>query len=612
MPTLLRQSRYKPLLPFVPPAMLSPGADDTQSLAINPQLSEYVGGNAAPEDDWRGPSRDNTPPIPPVEAKESSMPPPGMSDSDVPMNPKGTGKFSKFIASPYDQQQAPVPISTPQQEPPIDYGPGNVQDGGEEEQQQAPVPAPPVVPPTATAPQTATTPPPAVDDDTHPGQEPVPPVEEEDLDTQRQKALARVQDLGTPNELHSNWAQRLGMALLASTKLGPIANMVVHPKWMEQEYNRKQNLAAAEGQLKDIETAANADALNQQRTESAERQRLTGENLSTKSDLERTKIENQRIAAESAADIKRQQDQTRQSIAAQKTEATLRSHGYKTDETGAVIPLPYEEMSQEQQAVHDLKVSTQELTDARAALAKAQKDNIPMAARLAQQRILTAQQNAATAAAKLGLANRTFEAEYHGTDQGVPLAGAAADESGNPIGTKVGTGNKPTGQVASRMAQATAIKEAGDSLIKEIDAKKNIVGNLASYWDKAVNQSPIADPDAAGLMTSLSSFAALQPSLHGFRSHEALKEFANIIGGIPKNAEALKASIRSIQNTAGIIEKGGQKRQTVSTPQGGSSGGNAGGHAGQIKVQIPGHDPDWIPAGAKSQFLKDHPDGKVM
>jgi hypothetical protein len=45
---------------------------------------------------------------------------------------------------------------------------------------------------------------------------------------------------------------------------------------------------------------------------------------------------------------------------------------------------------------------------------------------------------------------------------------------------------------------------------------------------------------------------------------------------------------------------------------GGGASGTGGGGAGTIRVQIPGHPPGQIPAGAKDQFLRDHPDAKVL
>lgn len=249
----------------------------------------------------------------------------------------------------------------------------------------------------------------------------------------------------------------------------------------------------------------------------------------------------------------------------QQLDSTLREHGFKRDETGGIIPLPYGEMSEPQQAVHDLKASQQELADARSALVKAQKDGIPAAAQLAQKRIENAQMNAVTAAKRLGLQEKEYEANYHGTEGGVALPGAPADAAGNPVGPRIANATKQTGQIASRANQAAVIKESGDNLIKEIDSKAGKVGNLGSYWKQYINGTPISDPQVSGLMTSLASFAALQPALHGFRGAQALKEFEKSIGGIPKDPEALKASIRSIQGTAGIVEKHGAP-QTVKPP----------------------------------------------
>lgn len=129
--------------------------------------------------------------------------------------------------------------------------------------------------------------------------------------------------------------------------------------------------------------------------------------------------------------------------------------------------------------------------------------------------------------------------------------------------------NAPTSASRTVADQASAIRKTGDALIREIEAKKLKVGNIGSYWEQFVNGGPISDPDIAGLMTSLSSFAALQPKLHGFRSHDAMREFANIIGGVPKDAEALKASIRSIQNTAEIMERMGRIQTPGAAPAAG-------------------------------------------
>jgi hypothetical protein len=235
----------------------------------------------------------------------------------------------------------------------------------------------------------------------------------------------------------------------------------------------------------------------------------------------------------------------------QQVATQLHALGYKMGDDNTIQPLSYDEMSPQQQGVHDLKASQQELADARSALAKAQKDNIPAAQEMAKQRISNAQRNAAIAAGRLGLSEREFEANYYGTDEkGNPLPGAPADEAGQPIGIKTAGITKPTATAQGRAAQGKAIIESANHLKNQIDDNKELFGNLGSYWNQAVNGTPISNPKAAKMMSELQSFAALQPALHGFRSHDAMREFTRLIGGIPKNPEALKASIDGLVESA--------------------------------------------------------------
>lgn len=140
-------------------------------------------------------------------------------------------------------------------------------------------------------------------------------------------------------------------------------------------------------------------------------------------------------------------------------------------------------------------------------------------------------------------------------------------------------------QMLNREGQARIIRSAGDQLVSSIERNRGKLGNLGSYWTQATNGTPIADPDTAGLMAQLSSFAALQPTLHGFRSEAALKGFEHIIGGVPKNPDALISAIRAIQGTAEIIEGGG-----------GRANQPAGGGIPEVKTQA---EFDALPKGAR-------------
>ena len=90
------------------------------------------------------------------------------------------------------------------------------------------------------------------------------------------------------------------------------------------------------------------------------------------------------------------------------TTSTLAQYGYAM-ENGALRPLRYEEMSESQKAVTDLKGAQEELAEAQKAYKKAQTDNMPQQMEMAQQRIATAQRNSSIAAGRLGLSAQEFQ-----------------------------------------------------------------------------------------------------------------------------------------------------------------------------------------------------------
>lgn len=85
----------------------------------------------------------------------------------------------------------------------------------------------------------------------------------------------------------------------------------------------------------------------------------------------------------------------------QQNDAQLAAHGYKRDPQGQIVPMSYQELSPEMQAVEDLKQSQAELADANKAYADAKTKNLPAQMQMAEQRVLTAQMNANTALKKL-------------------------------------------------------------------------------------------------------------------------------------------------------------------------------------------------------------------
>lgn len=109
------------------------------------------------------------------------------------------------------------------------------------------------------------------------------------------------------------------------------------------------------------------------------------------------------------------------------------------------------------------------------------------------------------------------------------------------------------GQQGSRMSAAAAGQRAADDLIKEIKAHKDELGSLTTWVEKYGLDTPIADPDLAGIQASVASYAALQPVIHGFRGTNALDTFEKIIGGLQKDPDATIASIQGMQGITKAI-----------------------------------------------------------
>jgi hypothetical protein len=128
-------------------------------------------------------------------------------------------------------------------------------------------------------------------------------------------------------------------------------------------------------------------------------------------------------------------------------------------------------------------------------------------------------------------------------------------------------GPAPTGQAAHQIFQAGAIEKLVPQIVSDINAHREVLGKLSSYYKQWLSGTPIADPIAAQMMGELMSLAATQPALHAFRSTNAMQGFENMIGGLAKDPDATIATINGLMKTPEAF---------TSLPQ---RGGGAGGPA---------------------------------
>jgi hypothetical protein len=233
----------------------------------------------------------------------------------------------------------------------------------------------------------------------------------------------------------------------------------------------------------------------------------------------------------------------------------MRKQGLNADGS----PIPEEQLSPQERATVAKTRAASDVAQARIELTKAQTSAIPEKIKIAQQQLQVALSRLSMAQQGLQLRNRTFERDTYGTDMGVPVPGAPTMD-GKPVGTKFANAVNPTSATKGAGEQGDIIIQAGNQAKALIDKHKSKLGNMSAVLNSVFNNAPWADKQSSELISSLRSYIALQPRLHGFRGQSALQEFSKIVGGLPKDPEALKAAIDGIAGTAGIVAERGRPK----------------------------------------------------
>lgn len=305
---------------------------------------------------------------------------------------------------------------------------------------------------------------------------------------------------------------------------------------------------------------------------SKERELETGHR--NKEDLDRAK--NEGVLSTAAAKEAGLRD-----IAGEKDKATLAQHGFKKDDKGNIVPLEYAEMSEPQQAVHDLKAAQQEREKATADLRKAQAENQPTMMALAQKRLDSANEAHGIATRRLGLSEAQFELRSQGTVAPggppaghVPANGSMLTGDNQPVGTAFQQNVRPTGQERNK---ADLANSAHDQLqdIKSIVAKRpDIFGPVAGRKTDFTVWLGSQDPDAQRFRAARTIAGDHLAGVFGGRSEAALQALDSAIGHFKDNPSAMQAGLDQLDKA----NKGFQKAGTVNT-----AGGNAG-HSGPPTV----------------------------
>jgi hypothetical protein len=354
-----------------------------------------------------------------------------------------------------------------------------------------------------------------------------------------QSQLARIADqkanpLGTA-ENHPGVLGKIGHAL---GKVGNIAGDIFAPATMGlipgTDLNRRMQEHGLESKLGQAETREGAQKVAEAKEQHEEHVDDTNE---TKLDQAQQKIDETENKDKGAREV------------------ALRKQGLKTDDKGMPVPLAPEDMSENERAVHDLKVAQADAQTSKAMLDKIKADpNSPQSKALLE-RVRTMAKNADTAAGKLGLDKDKFRADYFGLDKdGNPLAGTATDEkTGKPIGPRVANSSNSSADRIKRSDLARNVEVNLTSFKELVKSNPNLFGKIAGRFTTVQQMVGSDDPEIARAGVMVHNAALASNGAHGVRSAEAVKQTEDELlnhfrNGVDATVAAADEMIKSVSS----------------------------------------------------------------
>lgn len=344
-----------------------------------------------------------------------------------------------------------------------------------------------------------------------------------------------------------------------------IPGTTAHHQMLEGEAQRGATEEASE--QKTADDLKNTETKRRLEEAQTKNQEAIPEMKRTAAELAASKVAETSTHNRAAEDIARERETGRVNTEQAKHAAKLAATGFKEDERGKIVPLPYEEMSETQQSVHDLKAAQEEREEATAALKKAQASNQPAVAALAQRRLDSAGQAHSIALRRLGLSEKQFEMRAHGTEGGIPLPGSISTDTGQPVGTAFQGNVKPTGTQRDAAGRADTMLDLDArirSALKNPEIQKG-TGPLMGRLSEIQNRLGTLPHDLSELKNDLVSYGAFQAGLHPVRGIGALQYFDKVMGGLGQKPEELLGKLDSNKATATSVKKTGDVRTAGSS-----------------------------------------------
>lgn len=318
----------------------------------------------------------------------------------------------------------------------------------------------------------------------------------------------RAHPWGSPESTHPGILGKIGH--VAST-IGNIAGDVVAPSILENipgtQISKDLNLANLRKQEDQAQQETSREEQQQEQT-----------------DLKKT-------ASDLATEKQNETEEKNKNDLSEK----YRKLGLKLDAQGNPTPISYEEMSPIEQAAHDLKLNQGEAAEARAELDKMKGDTSSPLYQLQLKRLQVALQNSQNATRRLGLSEDQFKNKLQEQEL-----------------------LKPSGQAQSRGSAAQAALDVLPDLQQQIQENAEELGPIMGRIQRGEIALGDVDPKIAKLYSTMQSFYAMQPAIHGFRNAEFVKDFNTFVGGLERDPEATLAGLEGLKPTMQSIAKEGR------------------------------------------------------
>lgn len=253
----------------------------------------------------------------------------------------------------------------------------------------------------------------------------------------------------------------------------------------------------------------------------------------------------------------------------QKELDALAEHGLTRDESGAVVPLPPEKLSaparqklEDSQKLDAYRAAQTQLAEANEELKRSQNDPNSPQFQMAMKKLQMAQLAHQIAAQNLGL----HEAQFQNKLSEQELV-------------------KPSGQSQSRGSAAQAVLDVIPDLKNLVNKNRDQMGPLIGRLNKGEIAIGNLPPDIARLVSSMESFYALQPAVHGFRNFEVVKDFKTAMGTLERDPDSFIAGMEGLTPTLNAVAKEGKtshKRIVEGRDTPAAGGGSAAPKAGDV------------------------------